>query len=651
MTTAATTSTATGTATGAGTSTARRLALAGWPVTVGLVAALPWMGLSSATLRLVLLIAILSLVVSGLNLTLGYAGELALGQVPLYAAGAYTTGYLAINVIDDLLACLIAAVAVALLLGVVTGLPGLRLGGWTLAITSFFVVLLIPSVISVFGDRLGGLEGLNGIPVPTLFGADLDDNAFYVVVIVVTAAWFAVFRNIVVSRHGASFLVLKQSPVLATAIGTSPFATKVTVYALSAVPAGIAGCFMAYLDSYLSPLSFGLELAIVVLAAAVLGGATSVYGAIVGAALMEIGPLRITVFDKYAMVVYGVFLIAGGLLLRNGLTGVAERLGRKAKAAVRSRRGPAPAAGPSDAAPAGAAAVSFPVVDGLALTVAGVSKSFGGNLAVDDVSFEARPGQITALVGPNGSGKTTLMNLVSGYYALDGGTIRLGDQVISGLPAYKVARRGVGRTFQTPLIPQGLTVMDTIVTGRFARHRISLAESALRLPRHWRALKAERATGAQIMESLGLAGQAGTQAADLALGTRRMLELGRAIAGGSSLVLLDEVASGLDEDDVHGLVRVLTSMRDAGITILLVEHNFALVRALADTIVVLAEGRVIATGTPAEIASHPEVVQTYLGQGGDIAGTRVLADRLDGDPPDRDRPGTDRLDTEKADRA
>jgi branched-chain amino acid transport system permease protein len=612
------------------TAAARRLALAGWPAIVGLVAVLPWLGLSSATIRLVLLIAILSLVVSGLNLTLGYAGELALGQVPLYAAGAYTTGYLAINVVDDLLACLAAAIAVAVLLGVVTGLPGLRLGGWALAITSFFVVLLIPSVVNIFGDRLGGLEGLNGIPVPTLLGSELGDNGFYVVVILLTAAWFAVFRNIVVSRHGASFLVLKQSPVLATAIGTSPFATKVTVYALSAVPAGMAGCFIAYLDAYLSPLTFGLELAIVILAAAILGGATSVYGAIVGAAIMEIGPLRITVFDQYALIVYGAFLIAGGLLLRNGLAGVTERLRRKAAARTRGRPGPA-----ADAPPADPAAVDFPPVGGLALTVAGVSKRFGGNLAVDEVSFEARPGRITALVGPNGSGKTTLMNLISGYYALDGGTIRLGDQVISGLPAHQVARRGVGRTFQTPLIPQGLTVMDAIVTGRFARHRISLAESALRLPRHWKALEAERRTGRQIMESLGLARQAGTQAAELALGTRRMLELGRAIAGGSSLVLLDEVASGLDEDDIRGLVRALTGMRAAGITILLVEHNFALVRALADTVVVLAEGRVIATGSPDEIASHPEVVQTYLGRGGEIAGTRVTADRLDTEKADR----------------
>ncbi|MBO2453175.1 branched-chain amino acid ABC transporter ATP-binding protein/permease [Actinomadura barringtoniae] len=600
-----------------------RTALAGWPIVVGLVCVLPWLGLSGATIRLVTLIAILSLVVSGLNLTLGYAGELALGQVPLYAAGAYATGYIAINVVNDLLVCMLVAVVLAVVLGVVTGLPGLRLGGWALAITSFFIVLLIPSVINIFGDRLGGLEGLNGIPVPAVLGVELDGNAFYVVVIGVTACWFAVFRNIAVSRHGASFLVLKQSPVLATAVGTSTFATKVTVYALSAAPAGLAGCFSAYLDSFLSPSTFGLELAIVILAASILGGATSVYGAIVGAAIMEIGPLRITAFDKYSLVAYGAFLVVGGLLLRNGLAGVATRIGRRAAVRIGSRTAPA------DAAPTEAATVDFPAVQGLPLTVVGATKRFGGNVAVDDVSFEAEPGQITALVGPNGSGKTTLMNLISGYYTLDAGTIRLGDQVISGLRGHQVARRGVGRTFQTPLIPEGLSVQDSIITGRFARHRVSLLATALRLPRHWRALDAERRLSRRIMRTLGLTQQADTRAADLALGTRRMLELGRAIAGGSSAVLLDEVASGLDEDDIHGLVRVLTGMRDAGITILLVEHNFALVRALADRIVVLAEGRVIATGGPDEIAAHPEVLRIYLGQGGEITGTRIAADRLD----------------------
>lgn len=604
--------------------TALRPLAGAWAVTVGLLIALPWLGASGATLRLVTLVAILALVVSGLNLTLGYAGELALAQVPIYAAGAYATGYLATAVINDLLVAMAASILVAVLVGVVTGLPGLRLGGWTLAITSFFVVLLIPSVVAAFGDRLGGYEGMIGIPAPAVFGADLDGPAFYVVVIAVTALWFVVFRNIVVSRHGASLLVLKQSPILAAAVGTSPHGTKIVAYAIGAVPAGIAGCFAAYVDAYLSPLTFGLELSIIILAAGILGGPTSVYGAVIGAAIMQVGPLRVTVFDKYALVAYGVFLIIGGLLLRNGLAGVTTRLVGRLRA--HRRREPATA----DPNPARDTTVDLPAVDGQPLAVRGVTKRFGGNLAVDGVSFDALPGRITALVGPNGSGKTTIMNLISGYYSADTGTVTLGDKVISGLPAHRVARRGVGRTFQTPLIPQGLTVADTIVTGRLGSHPVSLLATALRLPRHWKALAEERRGSREIMRALGLDRYADLPAAELALGTRRLLELGRAIAGGSALVLLDEVASGLDEEDIQGLVLVLTKMRAAGVTVVLVEHNFSLVKAVADSIVVLAEGQVIATGTPAQIAADPTVVRTYLGAGGDITGTRVTAERTGG---------------------
>ncbi|GAA0570821.1 branched-chain amino acid ABC transporter ATP-binding protein/permease [Actinomadura livida] len=593
--------------------TGRQLGLV-WIAVVGVLVALPWVGADPANIRLITLIAILALSVSALNLTLGYAGELALNQVAIYAAGAYVSAYTAINHSADLLLCLALSVVAALAIGLLTGAPGLRLGGWTLAITSFFVVLLVPSVVNVFGETLGGFAGLNGIPLPSLFGRELSTEEFYVVLIIVAALWFAVFRNIVVSRHGSALLVLKESPVLAAAVGTSVYRTKMVTYALSGIPAGMAGCFAAFLDSFLSPVSLNINLVIVILAASILGGSMSVYGAIVGAAIMEIGPLRTSAFDQYATIAYGVFLVIGGLLLRNGIAGIAHRLW-DARFGARRRR-PAAEEPP-------AAEFRFPEVEGRALRISKVGKSFGGNRALDGVGFVAEAGRITALVGPNGSGKTTLMNLVSGYYRADQGTIELGDRPISGLPAYRVARCGVGRTFQTPMVPHGLTVAETITTGRLGSHPVPMIASALRLPAHWRALAEEAESGRRIMGALGLSHLAGVPAADLALGTRRMLELGRAVAGGSALILLDEVASGLDESDIQDLVAVLGKLRDAGVTIVLVEHNFALVRAIADHVVVLAEGRVLAEGDPEEIATHPDVVSTYLGAGGEISGTRL----------------------------
>jgi branched-chain amino acid transport system permease protein len=172
-----------------------------------------------------------------------------------------------------------------------------------------------------------------------------------------------------------------------------------------------------------------------------------------------------------------------------------------------------------------------------------------------------------------------------------------------------------------------LSVREVLVTGRLGSHPVSIVDTILRLPRHRRALAEENRVADEIMAQLGLTRWSSTPASDLALGTRRMLELGRAIAGGSSLVLLDEVASGLDEDDIHELVRVLHKMRDAGLTVVLVEHNFSLVRSMADEVVVLAEGRVIAKGTPDEVAAHPDVVRFYLGEGVGIAGTRVTPEQ------------------------
>lgn len=584
---------------------------AAWGISLALLLSAPFLDASNATIRLLTLIAILSLTVSGLNLTLGYTGELALGQAAIYAGGAYATGYVAKSLHNDILLALAASILVAVIVGLVAGAPGLRLGGWTLAITSFFLVLLIPSIVNIFGDALGGYEGLKGIPIPKLLGTRLDNDEFYLFVIVVAAIWFALFRNLVVSRHGAALLVLKQSPVLAAALGTSAHATKLKAYALGAIPAGIAGCLAAYLDPFLSPTSFNLELAIIILAASILGGSMTVYGAIVGAAIMQIGPLRVTVFDRYAFVAFGAFLILGGLLLRNGLAGILSGLLSRI---IKPRSEPSAAV---------AADLALTPAQGRTLEVINISKRFGGNQAVSEVSFVAQPGRITALIGPNGSGKTTTMNLISGFYTPDSGTIRLGGEVISGLPTHKVARKGVGRTFQSPLVPEGLSVRDVIVTGRLGSHPVPILHTILRLPKHRRALAEENRVAEEIMAQLGLSRWAATPASDLALGTRRMLELGRAIAGGGSLVLLDEVASGLDEQDIHELVRVLRKMRDAGLTVVLVEHNFSLVRSIADEVVVLAEGRVIAKGTPDEIAAHPEVVSVYLGAGAAMSGTQL----------------------------
>lgn len=588
-------------------------ALPSWliPAAIAVVAVfLPYMGLAYSWNRQIQLALILALVVGGLNLSLGYAGELALGQAAMYAAGAYTAGILSVHGHTGLIVQLLAGGIVALIVGLVTGVPGLRFGSWSLAMTSFFLVLLIPDLLSIFKEHTGGHNGLTGLESPTLLGSEIDDTQFYVVIVVVTILWFVVLRNLVVSRHGIAFRTLKQSPVLASSVGISVYRMKLSGYALGAIPAGLAGVLFANLDLYISPEAFSFTFATAVLAASILGGSASVYGALIGAFVMQIGPNQSTEFQEYALVFYGALLIVCGVLFRGGLAGLASRLVARLDAAAGVR-----AAAPSSTAGEGddGAAPELPQVAGAGLVVEGVAKRFGGNQALDGAGLTAPPGRVTALIGPNGSGKTTLLNMVCGYYKADAGRIALGDDDITGIAPHRAARAGIARTFQTPAIPEGITVAEAVSSGRYTSARSSMLSAILRLPGFRRVRAADRDETDRLLAAIGLADRRDAEAASLPLGNRRLLEMARALIGRPSVLLLDEVASGLDEDEVQRLARLIRAIADAGTAVVLVEHNFQLVLSLADSIVVLAQGKVLAEGPPEEIERDPRVMREYLG--------------------------------------
>jgi branched-chain amino acid transport system permease protein len=251
-------------------------------------------------------------------------------------------------------------------------------------------------------------------------------------------------------------------------------------------------------------------------------------------------------------------------------------------------------------------------IPGAALSVESVSKRFGGLQALQDVSLTAEPGTVTAIIGPNGSGKTTLLNIICGFYRLDTGTIRLGAGALPRA-AHRVARAGIARTFQTPLMPTEISVTEATQAGRYTAERASMFSAILRLPRFRRIRAADATLADRVLRIVGIARHARDEAAALPVGTRRLLEVARALVGRPRVLLLDEVASGLDEDEIDRLTVLVRAIRDAGGTVILVEHNFRLVLSLADRIHVLAQGKVIASGTPAEIESHPAVLSEYLG--------------------------------------
>jgi branched-chain amino acid transport system permease protein len=395
-----------------------------------------------------------------------------------------------------------------LIVGLLSGVPGLRLGGWSLAMVSFFLVILVPDLLAILPKQTGGYTGLVGILGPRLFGINLTPHGFYVVTIVIAVIWFAILRNLIQSRHGASFLVLRQSPVLASSLGIPVYRMKLAAYALGAIPAGIAGALFASLNRFLDPSSFAFDAAIAILAASVLGGKASVYGAIFGAIVMQLGPERSTSFQHYALVAYGGFLILSGVLLSQGVAGVLRPIVHRVVPSSRTSTVATDVTIEDQDRPVDA-------VPGDVLEVEGVSKHFGGVHALQDVSLRAQPGRITAIIGPNGSGKTTLLNIISGFYQPSAGKIRLGGDELQGLKPHTIGRHGVARTFQTPLIPTALTTAEVVATGRYASVRLRMISSILRLPSFWRTRIADGEEAARALALVGISDTASVEAASL----------------------------------------------------------------------------------------------------------------------------------------
>ncbi len=243
-----------------------------------------------------------------------------------------------------------------------------------------------------------------------------------------------------------------------------------------------------------------------------------------------------------------------------------------------------------------------------------VSKSFGGIHAVSEVSFTVKSGQIKGIIGPNGAGKTTLFNLITGFYAADAGDIHFDDQRLDGLVPHQVAERGIARTFQNVELFDRMSVLENVMVGRHPRTRAGFISAAFRLSRARREEGRIRNKAMDILDFIGLTERAVSPSSSLPFGLQRVLEIGRALATEPRLLLLDEPASGLNAAETRGLARLISRIRDAGVTVALVEHDMSLTMEVCDEIMVMDYGRTLAEGSPREIQQDPAVIAAYLGE-------------------------------------
>jgi branched-chain amino acid transport system permease protein len=567
--------------------------------------------------RQTLLIALWSMPAISVMILVGFSGELFIGQLAIFAIAAFASAHFTATDGWPFFPSVIVATLLAGAAGVVLATPALRLGQWRLAISSLFMVYVIPDLVNSNPWNLtGGAIGLPGVPAASLFGRDLGTQGLETLVVVSLVVVLVLVRNLRRSAWGGCLALVKANGPAAESLGISLLRAKLLVYTMSALVAGYAGAIFPHIDGYLGSGSFPLSQAILLLAAAVIGGVGTLIGPVIGTALLMAIPLVFASFVDYSVIIYGAILIVVTLVLPSGLVPAAAALGRRV--AGRSRGG-APARGtlrrPSWAASRRApdAAVGRSVERRLSLRVDEVTMRFGGLVALDNVRIEARPGQVTAVIGPNGSGKTTLLNVISGYYRPTAGAVAIGQTRIDGRRPHQIAARGLGRTFQVAHLPPDQTVLDITAAGLFRRRKTSLVAGLLRLPRARRDDAAAAATAYNILARIGIADHAEMLGSELSAGQQRLVEIARTLATDSPILLFDEPAAGLVGQELDRLADLVIELKRLGHTLVIVDHHMELVMRVADRVTVLDFGTVIASGRPDDIRDNPAVIRAYLG--------------------------------------
>ena len=546
-------------------------------------------GASPYGLRVLTVAGVYALAAMGFQIVFGAGGALSLAHGAFFGLGAYVTGILGTAAGVGFAVTFPLSLLVPLAVAVAVGMPVLRLESHYFALATLGIAQVLLLLAVNLPDLTGGANGIAGVPgvVPGLWAAgDAVPRGLPLAAVVwgLVAVGGVAAARLLSGRWGRALALVRDDPLTAATLGLDVGRLRLGAFAVSALYGGAAGALAAHTQRVVSPEVLEFPVMVSVLTIAMVGGRGRVAGAVIGAVLLLHVPEWFRFLERSYLIVYGAALLLVTVLAPHGLMGVVERLFP-----------PRPRPLPSAKEPA---AHLYPAVPGPVLAVEGLRIAFGGVVAVDGVSLTAAAGEIVGIIGPNGSGKTTLINLISGVERAEAGVVRLGGVDMSGRRPDRMAAAGLSRSFQSAILPDHATVLEAVADAR-----LSLDPSVTVARAHARA----------VVERMGLAEVMTQPCAGLPAAVRRRVDLARAVARRPRVLLLDEPAAGLGEDEKAALAGQIRRLAGDGMAVVVVEHDMGFLLPLAGRLVALDQGRVVAVGTPSAVVAHPAVRDAYLG--------------------------------------